>query len=300
MLGLGGLAREEQAPAELLDKARERDAAPGRGTSRGPMRCATRSRRPAGRCATPPAARCCTAAMTAEVVYGTHPVREALRGRREVLRVYCSDRAARGRDWLPAGVEVVPAERLSELAGSEDHQGLVAEVAPYPYADRRCFWSRVGALLVALDEVTDPHNLGAVARVCEGAGADGLLITRRRSAAVTAAVCRASAGAVEHLGRAGREPGGHADPGAAAGAVELRRGCGEATCRTTGTTTATARCSCWERRGGAAAARGTPATRRRRSRCGAGRVAERGHGGGGAAVRGSQAAARWLRRGRRW
>ena len=137
--------------------------------------------------------------MTAEVVYGTHPVREALRGRREVLRVYCSDRAARGADWLPAGVEVVSAERLSELAGSDDHQGLVAEVAPYPYVDADRLLERDRALLVALDEVTDPHNLGAVARVCEGAGADGLLITRRRSAAVTAAVCRASAGAVEHL-----------------------------------------------------------------------------------------------------
>ena len=137
--------------------------------------------------------------MTAEVVYGTHPVREALRGRREVLRVYCSDRAARGADWLPAGVEVVSAERLSELAGSEHHQGLVAEVAPYPYADVDRLLERDRALLVALDEVTDPHNLGAVARVCEGAGADGLLITRRRSTAVTAAVCRASAGAVEHL-----------------------------------------------------------------------------------------------------
>jgi 23S rRNA (guanosine2251-2'-O)-methyltransferase len=137
--------------------------------------------------------------MTAEVVYGTHPVREALRGRREVLRVYCSDRAGRGADWLPAGVEVVSAERLSELAGSDDHQGLVAEVAPYRYADADRLLERDRALLVALDEVTDPHNLGAVARVCEGAGADGLLITRRRSAAVTAAVCRASAGAVEHL-----------------------------------------------------------------------------------------------------
>ena len=52
---------------------------------------------------------------------------------------------------------------------------------------------------MALDEVTDPHNLGAVARVAECVGADGLLITRRRSAAVTAAVGRASAGAVEHL-----------------------------------------------------------------------------------------------------
>jgi 23S rRNA (guanosine2251-2'-O)-methyltransferase len=137
--------------------------------------------------------------MTAEVVYGTHPVREALRGRREVLRVYCSDRAARGADWLPDGVDVVSAEQLSELAESDDHQGLVAEVAPYPYVDADRLLERDRALLVALDEVTDPHNLGAVARVCEGAGADGLLITRRRSAAVTAAVCRASAGAVEHL-----------------------------------------------------------------------------------------------------
>src|SRR4029079_7375725 len=166
------------------------------GTSRGRTRCGTRSRRPAGRCATLPAARCCIAAMTAEVVYGTHPVREALRGRREVLRVYCSDRAARGADWLPAGGEVVSVERLSELAGSEDHQGLVAEVTPYPYVDAGRLLERDRALLVALDEVTDPHNLGAVARVCEGAGADGLLITRRRSAAVTPAVCRASAGAV--------------------------------------------------------------------------------------------------------
>src|SRR4051794_20273696 len=168
-------------------------------TSRVRMRCAKRSKRPAGRCATPPAARCCIGAMTAEVVYGTHPVREVLRGRREVLRVYCSDRAARGADWLPAGAEVVSAERLSELAQSDDHQGLVAEVAPYPYVDADRLLERDRALLEALDEVTDPHNLGAVARVCEGAGADGLLITRRRSAAVTAAVCRASAGAVEHL-----------------------------------------------------------------------------------------------------
>src|SRR6478735_2719696 len=132
------------------------------GTSRGRTRCATRSRRPAGRCATPPAARCCIAAMTADVVYGTHPVREALRGRREVLRVYCSDRAARGADWLPAGAEGVSAERLSELAGSDDHQGLVAEVAPYPYVDADRLLERDRALLVVLDEVTDPHNLGAV------------------------------------------------------------------------------------------------------------------------------------------
>jgi len=113
--------------------------------------------------------------MSAEVVYGTHPVREALRGRREVLAVHATRRAAEQLEWLPRTTVVEPAERLAELAGSPDHQGLVAEVAPYPY------------------------NLGAIARVCEAAGADGLLITRRRSAGVTAAVARASAGAVEHL-----------------------------------------------------------------------------------------------------
>jgi 23S rRNA (guanosine2251-2'-O)-methyltransferase len=137
--------------------------------------------------------------MSADVVYGTHPVREALRGRREVLAVHATRRAAEHLDWLPVGAIADSAERLTQLAGSPDHQGVVAEVAPYPYADPEQLIGGQRPLLAALDEVTDPHNLGADARVCEAAGADGLLITRRRSAAVTPAVARASAGAVEHL-----------------------------------------------------------------------------------------------------
>ena len=137
--------------------------------------------------------------MSGDVVYGTHPVREALRGRREVHAVHCTRRAAEHVDWLPQDVVVESAERLTELAGSPDHQGLVAEVAPYPYVDPAELIAIDRPLLAALDEVTDPHNLGAIARVCEAAGADGLLITRRRSVAVTPAVARASAGAVEHL-----------------------------------------------------------------------------------------------------
>jgi 23S rRNA (guanosine2251-2'-O)-methyltransferase len=137
--------------------------------------------------------------MAAELIYGTHAVREALRGQREVLRVWCIRRAGEQSEWLPDDAIIETAERLDGLAGSGDHQGVVAEVEPYRYADPGQLLGRERPLLVALDEVTDPHNLGAVARVCEGAGADGLLITRRRSAAVTAAVCRASAGAVEHL-----------------------------------------------------------------------------------------------------
>ena len=134
-----------------------------------------------------------------DLVYGRRPVHEALRGRREVVRVWCTARARQSLDWLPDAAVVQGAERLTALAGSDDHQGVVAEAAAYPYADPASVVAGERPLVVALDEVTDPHNLGAVARVAEGAGADGLVITRRRSVAVTPAVCRASAGAVEHL-----------------------------------------------------------------------------------------------------
>jgi len=87
---------------------------------------------------------------------------------------------------------------LTRLAGSPDHQGFVAEVDPYPYADPR---SLLGddALVVALDGVQDPRNLGAICRSAEAAGASGVAIPSRRAAQVTAAACKASAGAVEHL-----------------------------------------------------------------------------------------------------
>jgi len=134
-----------------------------------------------------------------DVVYGRRPVYEALRGRREVGKVWCTARSRESLDWLPERTAVEPADRLAARAGSEEHQGVVAEVAPYPYSGAAEVLAGERPLAVALDEVTDPHNLGAVARVAECAGAGGLVITKRRSAAVTAAVCRASAGAVEHL-----------------------------------------------------------------------------------------------------
>ena len=148
-------------------------------------------------CATPPAGTNWSAVT--ELVYGRRPVFEALRGRREVGRVWCTRRSRESLEWLPERALVEAPERLGARAGSEEHQGVVAEVAPYPYAAVAEVMAGERPLAVALDEVTDPHNLGAVARVAECAGAGGLVLTRRRSAAVTAAVCRASAGAVEHL-----------------------------------------------------------------------------------------------------
>ena len=141
--------------------------------------------------------------MTTEVVYGRRAVREALRGRRQVLALHASERAIAAESWLrdEPGLRLrVEAERaLPALAGTTDHQGVVARVEPYPYADAGELARAGEPLLVCLDQVTDPQNLGAVARSAEGAGATGIVLPAHRSARVTAAVCRASAGAVEHL-----------------------------------------------------------------------------------------------------
>jgi len=123
--------------------------------------------------------------VAADIVYGRNPVREAERGRRGVRRV-----------WTAADTD--PAE-LTRLAGSPDHQGVVAEVDPYPYADPTALLRAPDALVVALDQVQDPRNLGAICRSAEAAGAAGVVICERRAAAVTPAACKASAGAVEHL-----------------------------------------------------------------------------------------------------
>ncbi len=118
-------------------------------------------------------------------IYGKRPVEEAERGRRRVLRVWRSP-------------ETSTAE-LERLCGTPDHQGVVAEVDPYPYADRNALLRREDALILALDQVQDPRNLGAICRSAEFAGAAGVVVPERRAAEVTAAACKASAGAVEHL-----------------------------------------------------------------------------------------------------
>lgn len=120
-----------------------------------------------------------------ERIYGPRPVAEAERGRRRVHRIWRAPET--------------PGEELERLCGSPDHQGVVAEVDPYPYADPTALLDADDAMVVALDQVQDPHNLGAVCRAAEVAGAAGVVIPERRAASVTAAACKASAGAVEHL-----------------------------------------------------------------------------------------------------
>ena len=139
--------------------------------------------------------------MTRELVYGRNPVRELYRGPREALETWVTERAAAQIPWLDSGPRphVKPERLLSEAAGTRDHQGVVAWCEPFRYADAHELAAAERPLLVCLDQVTDPHNLGAVVRSAEGAGATGVVVHAHGSARVTPAVCRASAGAVEHL-----------------------------------------------------------------------------------------------------
>ncbi len=138
--------------------------------------------------------------MTPELVYGRRAVREALRGRREVLEVWATERARKAEPWLEEARPKEKGERdLSERAGTRDHQGVLALVEPYRYADAYELAAGERPLLAVLDRVTDPRNLGAVCRSADGAGATGVVVPAHGSAIVTPAVARASAGAVEHL-----------------------------------------------------------------------------------------------------
>ena len=120
-----------------------------------------------------------------------------------MLELLVTERALAAEPWIreesPVRIQTQPEAALTAAAGSRDHQGVVAFCEPYRYADAHELATGECPLIACLDQVTDPHNLGAVCRSAEGAGASGVVVTEHKSARVTPAVCRASAGAVEHV-----------------------------------------------------------------------------------------------------
>jgi 23S rRNA (guanosine2251-2'-O)-methyltransferase len=135
------------------------------------------------------------------ILYGRNPVMEALRGRRAhtVGGVWATTGAAR-EPWLEGvAVRTATPEEITRRCGSGAHQGICAEVGGYPYVSADELLGEVEPLIVALDQVQDPQNLGSICRTAECVGATGVVIPERRAAEVTPAVCKASAGAVEHL-----------------------------------------------------------------------------------------------------
>jgi len=135
-------------------------------------------------------------------IYGRQTVRlalmpGALRRPHKLAATPAARRVVEG--LLPQSLETQTAEprELERLTGSREHQGLALLVGGYPYAPPERLLG--GSLVVVLDEVSDPRNLGAVARSALAAGADGLALPRHRSASVTPAAVKAAAGATEHL-----------------------------------------------------------------------------------------------------
>lgn len=135
------------------------------------------------------------------ILYGRNAVREALRGRRarNMGEVWATQSTAR-EPWL-AGVRVHTSSTtdIERRCGSSAHQGVCAQAGGYPYVSADELLAGPEPLVVALDEVQDPQNLGSICRTAECAGASGVVIPERRSAEVTPAACKASAGALEHL-----------------------------------------------------------------------------------------------------
>jgi 23S rRNA (guanosine2251-2'-O)-methyltransferase len=146
-----------------------------------------------------------------EVLYGLHPVEEALKaGRRRFDHVLVAEERHDARlDRLlalcrEAGVRVIheTREQLTQVAQTANHQGVVAFVRPQELLGIEDLYQAGSAsarLLLALDGVEDPQNLGALLRVADGAGVDGVVLTERRSAPLSAVAVKASAGAAEHL-----------------------------------------------------------------------------------------------------
>jgi len=196
---LRGKGRTPPAEARKGHPAARRGAAAARRTARGTARQPVKqSRPPKG---------------SAEVVVGRNPVVEALRARVPAAALYVAERIDsddRVREALKIcadlGIPLLEAPRpeLDRIAGGAPHQGLALHVPPYDYAhpdDLLALADEAGqpALVVALDGVTDPRNLGAVLRSAAAFGGHGVVVPERRAAGLTAGAWKASAGAAARV-----------------------------------------------------------------------------------------------------
>jgi 23S rRNA (guanosine2251-2'-O)-methyltransferase len=140
-----------------------------------------------------------------EIVYGINPIAELIRAkRRKLIRLYAQDpkRYAtllnKVETELPAP-KYEPRGALISMSGSPHHQGLVAEAEDYPYAELDEIFDKPQKFILALDNLTDPQNVGAILRSAYCAGVSGVTLRSHHAASITPSVVKASAGASEHL-----------------------------------------------------------------------------------------------------
>lgn len=147
-----------------------------------------------------------------EMINGKNPVLEALRAGREINKIWIAEGVkktgvnelldmARERGVL---VQFVPKKKVEQLATNENHQGIVAAVAAYDYAELEDLFTAAekkqqDPFFIILDELEDPHNLGSIMRTADAIGVHGIIIPKRRAVGLTSIVAKASTGAIEHV-----------------------------------------------------------------------------------------------------
>ncbi|MDI6800244.1 MAG: 23S rRNA (guanosine(2251)-2'-O)-methyltransferase RlmB [Actinomycetota bacterium] len=147
-----------------------------------------------------------------DIIEGKNPVLELLKGERKAIKILISKGVRRCKTLAAIEelakkkripIEIISKERFAGVARTKAHQGVIAQAESYHYRDLEDFLDKVkekpDSIVVILDEVTDPQNLGSIIRSAEVFGIDGLIITKNRSAPITSTTYKASAGAVEHL-----------------------------------------------------------------------------------------------------
>ncbi|RYL89919.1 23S rRNA (guanosine(2251)-2'-O)-methyltransferase RlmB [Sporolactobacillus sp. THM7-4] len=148
--------------------------------------------------------------MNDERIIGRHPVAEAIRSGREINKVWLNKE---GKGLGPLldlikgsgiAVQFVPRKKLDQLAQSTQHQGVVASIAAYRYAEMADLFALAeergeAPFLTMLDNVEDPHNLGSILRTADASGCHGVIIPKRRSVGLTSVVAKASTGAIEYV-----------------------------------------------------------------------------------------------------
>jgi 23S rRNA (guanosine2251-2'-O)-methyltransferase len=140
-----------------------------------------------------------------EIVYGINPIAELLKAqRRKIINLYSSDPHRLSLLEKKSGVSPLKAtiedrNKLVMISGSRHHQGVVAEVEDYPYAEVDELFKNPNKFILVLDDLQDPQNVGAILRSAYCAGVSGVVLRSHHSVNINSTVCKASAGAVEHL-----------------------------------------------------------------------------------------------------
>jgi 23S rRNA (guanosine2251-2'-O)-methyltransferase len=149
--------------------------------------------------------------MSKDFIGGRNPVIEALKSGRDINKIWIAEGSQKGSIQQIVGlakesnvmVQYVPKKKIEQMV-SENHQGVVASVAAYQYAELDDLFQKAeqkgeDPFILILDELEDPHNLGSIMRTADAAGAHGIIIPKRRAVGLTSTVAKASTGAIEHI-----------------------------------------------------------------------------------------------------